>query len=74
MFDGHGDFKADVIFEDVVTFDKQVTAEDIKVNGLLDLSTANISSNSALPKSYFTRILKEFNLSLIHISEPTRPY
>ena len=61
VFDGHGDFKGDVIFEDVVTFDEKVTAEDIKVNGLLDLSTANISSNSALPKSYFTRILKEFN-------------
>ena len=61
MFDGHGDFKADVIFEDVVTFDKKVTAEDIKVNGLLDVSTASHSNNGALPKSYFTKILKEFN-------------
>ncbi len=61
IFNGHGDFKGDVIFEDVVTFDKKVTAEDIKVNGLLDVSTADHTNNGALPKSYFTRILKEYN-------------
>jgi len=73
MFDGHGDFKSDVIFEDVVTFDKKVTAEDVKVNGLLDVSTATHTNNGALPKSYFTRVLKEFNSEFrsIYINDGT---
>ena len=72
-FSGGGEVNGPIIFTDSVkiNYELDLQSADVKnefslsgtmnVTGKIDLSNALVSNNTPIPKSYFTRILKEYN-------------